>query len=127
VRCQPLLVTLRVPPRQRQRSGSHSAIDGRPRTHLLDRTGDQVQDVFLRDLATIFPELPGLVTEMEVQRWPEGIPLSAPGRHRRQAVLERPVGRVHLAGDYLGARGGMDTPAVAGYEAAQRAMVALAR
>jgi protoporphyrinogen/coproporphyrinogen III oxidase len=93
---------------------------------LLDRTDGQVRDVFLRDLATIFPELPGLVTEMEVQRWPEGIPFSAPGRHRWQAVLEQPVGRVHLAGDYLGARGGMDTAAVAGYEAAQRAMAALA-
>jgi oxygen-dependent protoporphyrinogen oxidase len=34
---------------------------------LLDRTDDQVRDVFLRDLGAIFPELPGLVTEMKVQ------------------------------------------------------------
>jgi protoporphyrinogen oxidase len=81
---------------------------------LLDRTDDQVRDVFLRDLASIFPDLPGLVTEIEVQRWPEGIPFSAPGRHRWH--------RVHIAGDYLGARGGMDTAAVAGYEAANRIM-----
>ncbi len=87
---------------------------------LLDQTDDQVPDVFLRDLAAIFPELPGLVTEIEVQRWPEGIPFSAPGRHRWQPALEQPVGRVHLAGDYLGARGGMDTAAVSGYEAALR-------
>jgi hypothetical protein len=87
---------------------------------LLDRSDDQVRDVFLRDLAAIFPELPGMVKEMEVQRWPEGIPFSAPGRHRWQPVLEQPVGRVHLAGDYLGARGGMDTAAVSGYEAALR-------
>ncbi len=92
---------------------------------LLDRTDDQVRDVFLRDLATIFAELPGLVTEIEVQRWPAGIPFSVPGRHRWQAVLEQPVGRVHLAGDYLGARGGMDTAAVSGHEAAQRVMAAL--
>jgi hypothetical protein len=33
---------------------------------LLDRTDDQVRDVFLRDLAAIFPELPGLETDIEV-------------------------------------------------------------
>lgn len=72
---------------------------------LLDRTDGQVRHVFMRDLAAIFPELPGPVTEMQVQRWPEGIPFSAPGRHRWQPALEQPVGRVHLAGDCLGARG----------------------
>jgi predicted NAD/FAD-dependent oxidoreductase len=81
---------------------------------LLDRTDDQVRDVFLRDLAAIFPELPGLVTEIEVQRWLEGIPFSAPGRHRWHPVFEQPVGRVHLAGDWLGAPGGMDTAALVG-------------
>jgi protoporphyrinogen oxidase len=92
---------------------------------LLDRTDDQVRDMFLRDLAAIFPGLPGLVTEIEVQRWPEGIPFSTPGRPRWQSVLEQPVGRVHLAGDYLGARGGMDTAAVVGYETAHRITTAL--
>jgi protoporphyrinogen/coproporphyrinogen III oxidase len=87
---------------------------------LLDRTDDQVRDVFLRHLAAIFPDLPGLVSEIEVQRWPEGIPFSLPGRHRFQPVLEQPVGRIHPAGDYPGARGGMDTAAIAGHEAAQR-------
>jgi hypothetical protein len=66
------------------------------------------------------------VTEIQVQRWPEGIPFSVPGRHRWQAALEQPAGRVHLAGDYLGARGGMDTAAIAGYETAQRVTAALA-
>jgi hypothetical protein len=33
---------------------------------------------------------------------------------------------VHVAGGNLGARGGMDTAAVAGYEAAQRVMAAFA-
>lgn len=94
---------------------------------LLDRTDDRVRDVFLRDLATIFPELPGLVAEIEIQRWPAGIPFSAPGWHRWQAVLEQQAGRVHLAGDYLGARGGMDTAAVSGYEASQRVMAALSQ
>jgi protoporphyrinogen oxidase len=94
---------------------------------LLDRTDDQVRDVFLRDLASIFPDLPGLLTEIEVQRWPEGIPFSTPGRHHWQPVLEKSVGRVHLAGDYLGARGGMDTVAAAGELSAQRIMAALSQ
>jgi protoporphyrinogen/coproporphyrinogen III oxidase len=63
----------------------------------------QVVDTFLKDLATIFPQLPGLVTEIEVQRWPEGIPYSVPGRHRWQHILDQPAGCVRLAGDYLGA------------------------
>jgi monoamine oxidase len=67
------------------------------------------------------------VTEIQVQRWPEGIPFSTPGRHRFQAVLEQPIGRIHLAGDYLGARGGMDTAADSGYEAATRVMTAPSR
>ena len=92
---------------------------------LAERTDGQVRDVFLRDLAAIFPQLPGLVTEVEVQRWPEGIPFSAPGRHRWQPMLEQSAGCVHLAGDYLGARGGMDTAAVSGYEAACKVLTAL--
>ncbi len=46
-----------------------------------------------------------LLTEMEVQCWPEGTSFSAPGRQRWPPVLEQPLGRIHLAGDYLGARG----------------------
>jgi hypothetical protein len=70
-------------------------------------------------------KLENAVPSLEVQRWPEGIPFSTPGRHRWHAVLEQPVGRVHLAGNYLGARGGMDTTAVAGYETAHRITTAL--
>jgi predicted NAD/FAD-dependent oxidoreductase len=92
---------------------------------LLDRADDQLRDVFLRDLAAVFPELLGLVTEMQVQRWPGGIPFSAPGQHRWQPVLEQPFGRINLAGDYPGARGGMDTAATAGHEAAHRIKTAL--
>jgi protoporphyrinogen/coproporphyrinogen III oxidase len=92
---------------------------------LLDRPDDEVIAAFLADLGDMFPELPPLVGEMHLQRWPEGIPFSTPGRHRYQHVLEQPIGAVHLAGDYLGARGGMDTAAVSGAEAAQRVIAAL--
>jgi protoporphyrinogen/coproporphyrinogen III oxidase len=92
---------------------------------LAGHTDGQVTDAFLKDLATVFPQLPGLVTEIEVQRWPEGIPFSTPGRHRWQPILGQPAGCIHLAGDYLGTRGGMDTAAESGYEAACKVLTAL--
>ena len=94
---------------------------------LLDRSDTEIMKTFLADLGIIFPMLPGLVTEIQTQRWPEGIPYSAPGRHRWQDQLEEPIGVVHLAGDYLGARGGMDTAAVSGAEAAEKVITALGR
>ena len=39
---------------------------------------------------------------MLVQRWERGLPYAAVGRGRLQAALTRPLGRIHLAGDYLG-------------------------
>lgn len=92
---------------------------------LAGHTDGQVIDTFLKDLAAIFPQLPALATEIEVQRWPEGIPFSVPGRHRWQHTLDQPAGGVHLAGDYLGARGGMDTAAASGHRAADRVNAAL--
>ena len=35
-------------------------------------------------------------------RWERGIPFPQPGRARLQPALTRPLGRVHLVGDYLG-------------------------
>jgi protoporphyrinogen/coproporphyrinogen III oxidase len=37
-----------------------------------------------------------------VQRWDRGLPYPRVGRSRLQAALMRPLGPVHLAGDYLG-------------------------
>ena len=39
-----------------------------------------------------------------IQRWPRGIPFAHVGRGRLQAPLTRPLGRLHLVGDYLGTR-----------------------
>ena len=92
---------------------------------LLDRSDGQICDAFLQDLAATYAQLPGLVSEIDIQRWPEGIPFSTPGRHRWQPALEQPNGCVYLAGDYLGARGGMDTAAVSGHDAARKVLRAL--
>ena len=37
-----------------------------------------------------------------IQRWERGLPYAAVGRARLQAALTRPLGPIHLAGDYLG-------------------------
>ncbi len=37
-----------------------------------------------------------------MQRWPQGLAYAFPGRGRLQASLLRPLGRLSLAGDYLG-------------------------
>ena len=37
-----------------------------------------------------------------IRRWERGLPHPRPGRHLLQPALERPLGAIHLAGDYLG-------------------------
>jgi oxygen-dependent protoporphyrinogen oxidase len=85
---------------------------------LLERSDDSVVEGFVRDLRTVFPAIEEIIEEVIVQRWPQGIPYSTPGRSAHQARLERPLARVVLAGDYLGERGGLDTAATSGLEAA---------
>jgi oxygen-dependent protoporphyrinogen oxidase len=57
---------------------------------------------FRADLCAIYPEADAVVTETLVQRWERGLPYAAVGRARLQPALTRPLGRIHLAGDYLG-------------------------
>jgi oxygen-dependent protoporphyrinogen oxidase len=77
------------------RSG-HAALD------LFDRSDAEIEHAFLEDLYAIGPELRGLVTETVLERMPRMLPYVAPGRSALQPALEKPLGRVHLAGDYLG-------------------------
>lgn len=57
---------------------------------------------FRTDLEAIFPVAREVVRDVVIHRWPHGTPFPFVGRSRIQAALERPLGRVHLAGDYLG-------------------------
>lgn len=54
------------------------------------------------DLDALFPGAGRHVDDVVVRRWPRGMPYSQVGRGRLQAPLTRPLGRVHLAADYLG-------------------------
>jgi oxygen-dependent protoporphyrinogen oxidase len=69
---------------------------------LLERDDAAIVDAYLRDLDAVLPGFSGIVTEASVQRWPNGLAYAFPGRGRLQRTLMRPLGRVHLAGDYLG-------------------------
>ena len=85
---------------------------------LLRMSDTEVSDALLTDLATVFPTVRNVVEEVVVQRWPKGIPFAWPGRGALQRALEDVPGRIVLAGDYLGERGGLDTAATTGLEAA---------
>jgi oxygen-dependent protoporphyrinogen oxidase len=58
------------------------------------------------------------VREVVIQRWERAIPYAPPGRARRQPALDRPLGRILLAGDYL-EYPEMEAAAVTGLEAAR--------
>ena len=77
------------------RSG-HAALE------LFERPEADIERLFLDDLYAMFPEARGLVREAVVVKMPRMLPYVAPGRAALQPALEKPLGRVHLAGDYLG-------------------------
>ncbi len=71
---------------------------------LWDLDDADIAATYLDDLDAVFPGARGVVRETVVHRWERGLPFVRPGRHRMQPALERPLGRVFLAGDYLGTR-----------------------
>jgi protoporphyrinogen/coproporphyrinogen III oxidase len=75
---------------------------GRAALELLERSDAEIEQAFLDDLYTVYPEARGLVRETALSRLPRMLPYVAPGRAAIQPALERPLGRLHLAGDYLG-------------------------
>ncbi|MGI8885528.1 MAG: FAD-dependent oxidoreductase, partial [Gaiellaceae bacterium] len=77
------------------RSG-HAALE------LLERSDSEIERAFLEDLYGIFPTARGVVKETVLSRLPRMLPYVAPGRAALQPPLEQPLGRLHLAGDYLG-------------------------
>jgi oxygen-dependent protoporphyrinogen oxidase len=91
---------------------------------MLDQPDAVVEQAFLDDLYAIYPEARGIVGETILLRLPRMLPYAAPGRSALQPALERPLGRIHLAGDYLG---GVytDTAISSGQEAALAVRTAL--
>jgi protoporphyrinogen/coproporphyrinogen III oxidase len=71
---------------------------------LWDTDDAEVKATYLADLDGVFPGASDVVEETVIHRWSHGLPYVRPGRHRVQRALERPLGNVFLAGDYLGTR-----------------------
>ena len=69
---------------------------------MLELSDQEITHRYLTDLDDLYPGLPALVSETVVQRWERGLPYPRPGRYRIQAALQRPLGKIFLAGDYLG-------------------------
>jgi protoporphyrinogen/coproporphyrinogen III oxidase len=63
---------------------------------------EEVGERFRHDLSSLFPESAAVVSELRIRRWPCGLPYAAVGRASLQEPLTRPLGPIHLAGDYLG-------------------------
>jgi protoporphyrinogen/coproporphyrinogen III oxidase len=69
---------------------------------IWDHPDDHIASRYVEDLTAIFPEIAGRVEEVHIKRWSPGLPHPRPGRHLLQPALQRPLGNVLLAGDYLG-------------------------
>jgi oxygen-dependent protoporphyrinogen oxidase len=69
---------------------------------IMGESDEAILDTYQAELETVFPELRGHVVERLLHRVDPGIPYPFVGRSRIQPALMQPLGRVHLAGDYLG-------------------------
>lgn len=69
---------------------------------MLELSDEEVTRTYLNDLNDVYPEARRAVREVVIQRWERGLPYPRPGRYRLQPALERPLGNIFLAGDYLG-------------------------
>lgn len=89
--------------RSRAAGGSLMVYAAADQARALEHVPDEeVEARFRRDLADLFPAGRDVVREVVIHRWVHGTPFPRVGRSRLQPALERPLGRVHLAGDYLG-------------------------
>jgi oxygen-dependent protoporphyrinogen oxidase len=97
---------------------------GHAALEMLEQPDAVVEQAFLDDLYAIYPEARGIVSETILLKLPRMLPYATPGRSALQPALERPLGRIRLAGDYLG---GVytDTAISSGQEAALAVRAAL--
>ncbi len=63
---------------------------------------EAVLDAYQRDLEDVLPEIKGRIVERVLRKVDGGLPFPHVGRGKLQTALTQPLGRIHLAGDYLG-------------------------
>jgi predicted NAD/FAD-dependent oxidoreductase len=68
----------------------------------MQRPDAEIERLFLDDLHALYPETRGIATETLLLKLPRMLPYVAPGRAALQPAIERDLGNVHLAGDYIG-------------------------
>ena len=68
---------------------------------MMARTDAEIEAAFLSDLYRLFPQSHNIVRAIRIKRWPRGAPFAFVRRAALQPALTRPMGRFHLAGDYL--------------------------
>jgi protoporphyrinogen/coproporphyrinogen III oxidase len=106
-------------PGKREPGGSLMVYAGGDRgRRLLGLTDAEIREIYLRDLHAVLPATQGIVREVLIQRWEHAIPYAPPGRAQHQPGLDRPLGRIFLAGDYLEFPE-MEAAAATGREAAE--------
>jgi oxygen-dependent protoporphyrinogen oxidase len=69
---------------------------------LADVPDAEVAARYREDLASIYPASRDVVKDVVIHRWSHGTCYPRVGRSRIQPALVQPLGRIHLAGDYLG-------------------------
>ena len=94
--------------------------DGDLGRKIWDQSDDEIKELFTREIYDLYPASAGVIEEVVIQRWEKGYPYVRPGRHRVQPALEKPLGNLFLAGDYLD-EALMETAALSGIEAARNA------
>ena len=98
-----LFNTANVLPRPRDSGGSLMVYAAADLARALAGQQDaEIERSFRDDLFAIYPDARRVLREVVIHRWDRGIPYPRPGRAALQAELTRPLGRIHLAGDYLG-------------------------
>jgi protoporphyrinogen/coproporphyrinogen III oxidase len=84
---------------------------------LFEKSDDEIREAIVADLYDLYPEATGVVDEVIVQRWDRAIPFAGLDRHLVQPALERGVGNVFFAGDYVGEWTHMESAAITAVEA----------
>lgn len=69
---------------------------------LIDKSDEEIIQIYLKDLNEIFPGFSDHVVEAQVNKFPLGSAYVFPGRAKIQPALTKSAGRLFLAGDYLG-------------------------
>ncbi|GAB7003200.1 hypothetical protein JCM18899A_06710 [Nocardioides sp. AN3] len=93
---------------------------------LAELADEEIEQRFLRDLLSMFPELEGQIDHVVVKRQPRVVSYWEPGkRTTSQSTLREPMGPIRFAGDYL-ADPSLAAAAAAGQRAAHKTLESMA-